>query len=48
LLENVREYQIDRDRLPGKDIQLEVLSTIMKDQQPEAEWHSETVTFHLP
>ena len=48
LKENVREYQIRRERFTGNDIRVEVLSTIMKDKQRDAEWHSESLTFHLP
>ena len=47
LSENIREYQIDLDRFPGKEIRLEVLSTIMNNGHIEAERHSKPLTFRL-
>jgi hypothetical protein len=44
--ENVREYQINLVRFPDRLIHLEVVSTIMKNNQQEAEWHSSPLTFY--
>jgi hypothetical protein len=47
IAESVREYQIDLDRFSSREIQLEVLSTIMKDNRMQSEWRSAPLTLFV-